>query len=52
MGPRWVRVQQKGKSALNTIIRIPLASKAARTWGKRIGKVTTEAQQKSGFQTT
>ena len=28
---------------------IPLASIAAKTLGKRVGKVTTEAQQKSGF---
>ena len=31
---------------------IPLASIAAKTLGKRMGKVTTEAQQKSGFLTT
>ena len=34
------------------MIMIPLASIAARTLGKRIKKVTTEAQEKSGFLTT
>jgi subfamily B ATP-binding cassette protein MsbA len=28
---------------------IPLASFSAKTLGKRVGKVTTEAQEKSGF---
>jgi len=36
------------KLSLIAIIMIPLASFAARTLGKRIGKVTTEAQIKSG----
>ena len=31
---------------------IPLASISAKTLGKRISKVTTEAQQESGFLTT
>ena len=31
---------------------IPLASVAAKTLGKRMSKVTTEAQQKSGYLTT
>ena len=31
---------------------IPLASISAKTLGKRMGKVTTEAQEKSGFLTT
>ena len=31
---------------------IPLASLAAKTLGKRMSKVTTEAQQKSGHLTT
>ena len=31
---------------------IPLASGAARTLGKRMGKVVTEAQEKSGFLTS
>ena len=43
---------QNWKLALILIIMIPLASIAAKTLGKRISKVTTEAQQKSGFLTT
>ena len=43
---------QNWKLAIISIIMIPLASIAAKTFGKRIGKVTTEAQQKSGFLTT
>ena len=43
---------QNWKLALISIIMIPLASIAAKTLGKRISKVTTEAQQKSGFLTT
>ena len=43
---------QNWKLALISIIMIPLASFFAKTLGKRIGKVTTEAQQKSGFLTT
>ena len=43
---------QNWKLAIISIIMIPLASVAAKTFGKRIGKVTTEAQQKSGFLTT
>ena len=43
---------QNWKLALISIIMIPLASIAAKTLGKRINKVTTEAQQKSGFLTT
>ena len=43
---------QNWKLALISIVMIPLASLAAKTLGKRIGKVTTEAQQKSGFLTT
>ena len=38
---------QNWKLAIISIIMIPLASVAAKTFGKRIGKVTTEAQQKS-----
>ena len=43
---------QNWKLALISIIMIPLASFFAKTLGKRISKVTTEAQQKSGFLTT
>ncbi len=43
---------QNWKLALISIFMIPLASFAAKTLGKRISKVTTEAQQKSGFLTT
>ena len=43
---------QNWKLALISIIMIPLASIAAKTLGKRISKVTTEAQQKSAFLTT
>ncbi len=43
---------QNWKLALISIIMIPLASLSARTLGKRIGKVTTEAQEKSGYLTT
>ncbi len=43
---------QNWKLALISIIMIPLASVSAKTLGKRVGKVTTEAQEKSGFLTT
>ncbi len=43
---------QNWKLAIISIVMIPLASIAAKAFGKRIGKVTTEAQQKSGFLTT
>jgi subfamily B ATP-binding cassette protein MsbA len=43
---------QNWKLSLISIIMIPLASFSARTLGKRISKVTTEAQEKSGFLTT
>jgi subfamily B ATP-binding cassette protein MsbA len=43
---------QNWKLALISIIMIPLASISAKTLGKRIGKVTTEAQEKSGHLTT
>ena len=43
---------QNWKLAIISIIMIPLASFAAKTLGKRIGKVATEAQEKSGFLTT
>jgi subfamily B ATP-binding cassette protein MsbA len=43
---------QNWKLALISIIMIPLASVSARQLGKRIGKVATEAQEKSGYLTT
>ncbi len=43
---------QNWKLAIISIVMIPLASIAAKTFGKRVGKVTTEAQQKSGFLNT
>ncbi len=52
IGLLFVMFLQNWKLALISIIMIPLASFAARTLGKRLGKVTTEAQQKSGFLTT
>ena len=43
---------QNWKLALVSIIMIPLASFFAKTLGKRVGKVTTEAQENAGFLTT
>ena len=43
---------QNWKLALISIVMIPLASISAKTLGKRVSKVTTEAQQKSGFLST
>jgi subfamily B ATP-binding cassette protein MsbA len=43
---------QNWKLALISIVMIPLASISAKTLGKRIGKVTSEAQEKSGHLTT
>ena len=44
-----VMFYQNWKLSLMAIMMIPLASIAARSLGKRIGKVSTEAQVKSGF---
>ena len=52
IGLLFVMFTQNWKLALISIIMIPLASISARTLGKRVGKVTTEAQEKSGFLTT
>ena len=52
IGLLFVMFFQNWKLSLISIIMIPLASIAAKTLGKRIGKVTTEAQEKSGFLTT
>ena len=43
---------QNWKLALVSLIMIPIASIASRTLGKRMGKVATEAQEKSGFLTS
>ncbi len=43
---------QNWQLALVSIVMIPLAGFSAKTLGKRVGKVTTEAQEKSGFLTT
>ena len=43
---------QNWKLALISLIMIPLASFASRTLGKRMRKVATQAQEKSGFLTT
>jgi subfamily B ATP-binding cassette protein MsbA len=52
IGLLTVMFLQNWKLALISIIMIPLASISAKTLGKRIGKVTTEAQEKSGHLTT
>ena len=52
IGLLLVMFLQNWKLALISIIMIPLASISAKTLGKRINKVTTEAQQKSGYLTT
>ena len=52
IGLLTVMFLQNWKLALISIIMIPLASTAAKTLGKRIKKVATEAQEKSGFLTT
>ena len=48
IGLLTVMFYQNWKLALIAIIMIPLASVAAKSLGKRIGKVTTEAQVESG----
>ena len=52
IGLLTVMFLQNWKLALISIIMIPLASVSARQLGKRMGKVTTEAQEKSGYLTT
>ena len=52
IGLLTVMFVQNWKLALISIIMIPLASISARTLGKRIGKVATEAQEKSGYLTS
>ena len=52
LGLLFVMFIQNWKLALISIIMIPLASFSAKTLGKRISKVATEAQEKSGFLTS
>lgn len=52
IGLLFVMFTQNWKLSLISIIMIPLASISARTLGKRMGKVATEAQKTSGFLTT
>ena len=52
MGLLFVMFYQNWKLSLIAIIMIPLASVSARSLGKRMSKVATEAQEKSGFLTT
>ena len=51
-GLLFVMFYQNWKLSLIALIMIPIASIASRTLGKRIGKVVTEAQEKSGFLNT
>ena len=51
IGLLTVMFLQNWKLSLIAIILIPIASIAARSLGKRMGKVTTEAQEKSAFLT-
>ncbi len=48
-GLLFVMFYQNWKLSLIALIMIPIASIASRTLGKRIGKVVTQAQEKSGF---
>ena len=52
IGLLTVMFLQNWRLALVSIVMIPLASIASKTLGKRISKVTTEAQEKSGYLTT
>ena len=51
IGLLTVMFLQNWKLSLIAIVLIPIASFAARSLGKRMGKVTTEAQEKSAFLT-
>ena len=51
-GLMFVMFYQNWKLSLIALVMIPLASIMAKTLGKRIRKVATEAQEKSGFLTT
>ena len=52
IGLLFVMFFQNWKLSLISIIMIPLASFSAKKLGKRVGKVTTEAQERSGILTT
>jgi len=52
IGLLFVMFFQNWKLALISIIMIPLASIASKILGKRVRKVATEAQEKSGYLTT
>jgi len=52
LGLLFVMFYQNWKLSLIAIIMIPIAGIASKTLGKRIGKVVTEAQEKSGFLNT
>jgi len=52
MGLLTVMFLQNWKLSLVSLIMIPLAGFSAKTLGKRMGKVATEAQEKSGFLTS
>jgi len=52
LGLLFVMFYQNWKLSLIAIIMIPVAGMASKTLGKRVGKVTTEAQEKSGFLNT
>ncbi|MDA9105125.1 ABC transporter transmembrane domain-containing protein [Candidatus Pelagibacter sp.] len=51
-GLLFVMFYQNWKLSLIAIIMIPIAGMASKTLGKRVGKVVTEAQVKSGFLNT
>ena len=52
IGLLFVMFTQNWELALISIIMIPLAGLSAKSLGKRVGKVTTQAQEKSGYLTT
>ncbi|MDB2381632.1 ABC transporter transmembrane domain-containing protein [Candidatus Pelagibacter bacterium] len=52
LGLLFVMFYQNWKLSLIAIIMIPIAGIASKTLGKRVGKVVTEAQEKSGFLNT
>jgi len=52
IGLLFVMFYQNWKLSLIAIIMIPVAGIASKTLGKRIGKIVTEAQEKSGFLNT
>jgi subfamily B ATP-binding cassette protein MsbA len=52
LGLLFVMFYQNWKLSLIAVIMIPIAGIASKTLGKRIGKIVTEAQEKSGFLNT